>query len=193
MIVAKKSEIFRHTQLEVERWKVTHNEEGKLVETYDGLKIMEEKTGLTFLGAVISNDGKNNKNIKNKIDKSRGLKRQIQGLVKGLDTYTFECGMIYINSMLRDSLLYSAEAMYDIKEEEFNLLERREEENMKLLVETLKSAPLHMLYLELGQIPARYLVKGNMVMYLHYLLQQKTGSMLLIFLSAQQKEPKRGD
>ena len=39
--------------------------------------------------------------VNNKINKSRGLKRQIQGLVKGLDTYTFECGMIYINSMLR--------------------------------------------------------------------------------------------
>ena len=64
---------------------------------------------------------------------------------------------------------------------------------MKLLVENLKSVPLHLLYLELGQIPAIYLVKGNMAMYLHYLLQQKTGWMLLTFLSAQQKEPKRGD
>ena len=52
---------------------MTQNEEGKLIETYDGLKIMEEMTEFTYLGAVISNDGKNIKNIKNKINKSRDL------------------------------------------------------------------------------------------------------------------------
>ena len=145
---------------------------------------MEEKTELTYLGAVISND---RKNINNKNDQIKRPVKTNTRLGPSFATYTFVCGMSYINSML--SL---AEAIYDIKEAVFRLWERREEENMKLLVETQKSVPLHLLYLDLGHLPARYLVKGNIVIYMHYLLQQKTGSMLFTFLSAQQKEPKRG-
>ena len=51
----------------------------------------------------------------------------ITNLLKPLGKYTFECGFIFPNSLIRSSVLYGAEAMYNITEKELRELERIEE------------------------------------------------------------------
>ena len=55
--------------------------------------------------------------IKNKIHKQNramGIKRQLMSMVRNLGKYTMECGFIYLNSLLRGSILYATETMIDI-------------------------------------------------------------------------------
>ena len=114
-------------------------------------------------------------------------------MVKDLGKYTTECGFIYLNSLLRGSILYGAEAMINTKEEDFRKIEQIEEQQMRLLFQTNKSCPLHLLYLESGQAPARFEIKRMAINFYQYILQQKEDSLLNRMLSAQKENPVKND
>ena len=57
-------------------------------------------------------------------------------MIKNLGKYTFEGGMISINSLLRSSILFAAETMYNITEIEYRKIERIEMEMLRKLFKT---------------------------------------------------------
>ena len=59
----KQKQDFQKPNLDVDTWQVTHNIEGKIIETFEGKTNMQEVQEMLNLGAVISCDGKNSKNI----------------------------------------------------------------------------------------------------------------------------------
>ena len=73
------------------------------------------------------------------------------------------------------------------------VIEQVEEEQMRKLFSTDRSCPLHRMYLESGLVPARYLIMGNMVIFLQYILQEEEDSNLLQILKAQIKYPIKKD
>ena len=60
-------------------------------------------------------------------------------------------GHWHLNSLLRGSSLYTAEAMINMKKDDFRKLEQIEEDQMRLLFETDRSCPIHIMYLETGK------------------------------------------
>ena len=142
-----------------------------------------------YLGVAISCDGKNEKNIIHKQNKSYGTKKQIMNMVSDLGKYTIECGFIYLNSLLRGSILYGAEAMIDMKEHDYRKIEQIEEDQMRLLFDTTLNCSLHLLYLESGQVPARFHIKRMQLNMYHYILNQKEDSLLYKMLMAQISDP----
>ena len=101
-----------------------------------------------------------------KVNRAIGIRKTIQTLIKGLGKYTIKSGIIYFKSLMRGSILYATESMVNLKENEIKLLEQAEEATLRDLVKTEQSAPRHLLYLELGIIPARYVIKQRKVMHL---------------------------
>ena len=73
------------------------------------------------------------------------------------------------------------------------VIEQVEEEQMRKLFSTDRSCPLHRMYLESGLVPARYLIMGNTVIFLQYILQEEEDSNLLQILKAQIKYPIKKD
>ena len=53
--------------------------------------------------------------------------------------------------------------------------------------------PIHLMYLEGGEVPARYQIKNRKLNFLHYILQQDEKSLLYTMLEAQAKQPVKGD
>ena len=94
---------------------------------------------------------------------------------------------------MRGSILYAAEAMVNITEKEIRLIEKSEEATLRDLVKTECSAPRHLLYLELGIIPARYVIKQRKVMLLKHILGQDNNSLMRKVFNAQIKMPSKGD
>ena len=64
-----------------------------------------------------------------------------------------------MNVILRGSILYAAEAYYNLKENELRIIERIEEGYMRKLLKTTTGCPIVQLYLELAQIPARFQIR----------------------------------
>ena len=114
-------------------------------------------------------------------------------MVSDSGKYTIECGFIYLNSLLRGSILYGAEAMIDIKESDFRKIEQIEEDQMRLLFETTLNCSIHLLYLESGQVPARFQIKRMQLNMYQYILKQDEKSLLYSMLMAQISNPVKND
>ena len=82
-------------------WSETHDKKEHLIKTFEGKFRMERVTEQKYLGFVVSEDGSNMKNIEVKEKRAIGIKKCILFLIQGLGKYTFESGLIYLNSILR--------------------------------------------------------------------------------------------
>ena len=106
-----------------------------------------------------------------------------------LKKYYFECGVIFLNVMLRSSIFYACETYYNLKETEIRQLERIEECFLRKLFKTSKGCPISQLYLEAGHTPARYYIKKTRLLFLKCILQENPNSLISRFLSLQFKNP----
>ena len=185
MIIHKAKNINPVSELKVDIWKQTHDKKDDFHELYDGEHTLKETLQTKYLGCILSNDGTNNAGIKTKVNKSIGTRKVIKTLIKGLGKYTVERGIIYFKSLLRRSILYATESMLKLKESDVKLIERAEEATLRDLVKTEVSAQHHLLYVELGIIPVRFVIQQRKVMYLKHILVQDENSLLKIVFNAQ--------
>ena len=133
------------------------------------------------------------KNIEAKEKRVFGIIKTIQYLIASLGKYTIECGIIYLNSLLRSSILFAAETMYNINKDEYRHIERIEEDLLRKIFKTEQGCPIYLLYFKSGHIPARIAIKRMKIVFYRYILTQTEDSLFYTFLMAQKKEPKKGD
>ena len=133
MMIGKNSKNVLNSELSVDTWSIEHKENREtgnteLVETYTGPKEISNCTEQKYLGFVISSTGDNMANIKAIRNKSYGVIRKIFSKLNelNLQKYYFECGIIFLNVMLRSSILYASETYYNLKENQMRQLERIE-------------------------------------------------------------------
>ena len=112
----------------------------------EGKEIMEMKTQEKYLGDIISQDGRNNKNIEARIRKGAGIIEKIMTVLEGIPfgKFYFETAMILRNSLLISSILVNSEAWYNLTNTEIRLLETVD---VKLLQRTISSLPFFSLHL----------------------------------------------
>ena len=140
----------------MDSWKIDPLENGVMKEEFIGKVKMEEEESLLYLGYMLSKKNSNMPNIIHKKHKSIGTQKQIPKLIEPLGIYRFESALIYIDALLRSTILYGTETMSNMKENEWRELERIEESVLVKAFKTLRSCPCHLIYLEAGSVPARY-------------------------------------
>ena len=105
----------------------------------------------------------------------------------------FECGIIFLNILLRSSILYPSETYYNLTEPQIRQLERIEEGFLRKLFQTTTGCPISQLYLESGHTPARFAIKKGRLLFLKTILEEKEESTIHRFLMLQFKNPTKGD
>ena len=160
MHVGKYCESFKCKCLKVDSWEETNvkNEdtnEDSIEDCWKGEEKMEEVSEDKYLGDIISNDGRNLKNIKARINKGQGIVSRIMTLLEGIQfgRHYFEVAMILRDSLLVSNMLFNTEAWYNITLKELQLLETVDHMFLRRLLGAPKCTPKEMLYLELGCIP----------------------------------------
>ena len=123
MYVGKDKDIDLSGTLTVDKWSTKYTVdsltgEDKLQETYEGTVEMEEVKEWLYLGFIISNRGNNLANLKNVKIKAIITKRNIINRLEclNLQTYYYECGILFCKVMLRPSILYGCETYYNLTE-----------------------------------------------------------------------------
>ena len=177
----------------MDTWKLEHGEKEDIHEYYTGKENIKEEDSLTYLGHVISKSGGNMPNIIHKRKKAIGTEKLILRLIKNLGPYKYTGALIYIQSLIRTSILYSAETMYNLTETEMRALEQIEESVLQKVFQTKRSCPRHILYLESGIYPARNQIHRQMLNFLHYILQQPSDSLIYRIFETQKNHPTKGD
>ena len=131
MVVGKRVENIHIPNFEVDIWETSHDQEGYLKETFEGKQSMGNEKVLTYLGVELSADGKNTYTILKKRNRQIGKKKQILNILKPLGIFTFECAVILLNLLIRSSVLYGTEALYNITESEMRGIEQIEGDQMR--------------------------------------------------------------
>ena len=193
LTIAHKSVKSVATNLYIDHWSETHDDKNHLVEHFQGKIQMKNFSEQKHLGFILGEDGTNMKNIKVKQNRAIGIKKQIEYMIKGLGKYTLEGGMVFLNSLLRSSILFASETMYNIKEDEFRSIERIEEDLLRIFFKTTRGCPIFQLYFESGHIPARFVIKRMKILFFRYIITQKETSLMYRFIMAQKKNYVKGD
>ena len=151
---------------------------------------MEEKSEEKYLGVIISKDGKNMKNIKERVAKGVGIVKRILTILDSipLGKHYFEVAMILRDSLLISSILYNAEAWYNLTNIELTLIETVDLMFFRKLLKAPKGTPIEMFYLELGCLPLRQIIREKRLSFLHYILNEDTKSLIHKFFKAQLKK-----
>ena len=110
-------------------------------------------------------------------------------LIRPLKLYTFECGFIFLNSLVRSSVLFGTEEMYNITEKR----NERNWENGRSSDEEHFQSWNRYPSTHTFNVPPRYTIKRFKLNFFQYILHQKELSLLYRMLEAQQKQPSRGD
>ena len=200
MLIGKDLENTLYSDLTVDKWNVTYNDdpetgENELVETYEGQTPIQRTEEQKYLGFVLSSKGDNMVNINHMKKKSKGIIRRISNRLNSLNLqkYYFECALVFLKTMLRSSILYACETYYDLKEKEIRQLERIEEGFLRELLKTSKGCPIIQLYLEVGLIPARYEIIKIRLLFLKDILNQNQDSRIYRFLKIHFKSSVQGN
>ena len=160
-----------------------------------GEENMEEVDDEKYLGDIIFKDGKNIKNFKARVNKGTGIVNKIINMLDGIPfgQFYFEVALILRNSLLVSSMLCNSEAWYNITNSELNFLETVDLMLLRKILNSPKSTPKEMLYLELGCIPFRNLIQQRRLSFLYYILHEDPKSLVYRFFETQLNNKTKND
>ena len=142
---------------------------------------MKEKSQEKYLGDIVSSDGTNNNNIKNKVNIGIGKISSIMNILREVSLgrkFYFTIATILRESILLSSMLLNSEAWIGITQANIDELEQVDEILLRRILETPSTTPKPALYLELGCLPIRFVIMKRRLLYLHYLLNLNNDEML---------------
>ena len=156
---------------------------------------METVQGDTYLGDVVSGDGKNTKNVQKRISKGLGIISSIMNLLDKIcfGIFYFEMAILLRESMFLNGILTNCEIWHNVQKKEIEDLEELDRSLLHKILKVPFTTPNESLYLELGIIPIGSVIKARRIMYLYYLLNLEKTEMLYKFFIIQWGNPTRGD
>ena len=149
----------------------------------------------TYLGDIISSDGKNQKNIQNRIAKGTGIISQIMTMLERvtLGEHYFATAILLRESLFLSSVLTNADIWYSMKKEDVDKLEDLDTSLLRKIFGAPSTVTTEALYLELGIVNIGAMLKGRRAVYLQYLLKQNSETMLSKFFRTQWKYGSKHD
>ena len=145
----------------------------------------------TYLGDVISNDGKNKLNIEARVSKGLGLVSQIMDILKcvSFGAHFFEIAVTLRNSILINGMLTNSEVWYGLTTNDVTQLEEVDRLLLRQILSVASTCPVEALYLELGCVPLGFIIQSRRVNYLHHLVTRNEKEMLYQFFNTQWEFP----
>ena len=153
------------------------------------------KDHIFYLGDIISQDGSNTANIRDRVGKGTGQMNTIMTLLKSISfgTKYFEIAISLREAHLINGMLTSSEAWYGLKKKEIEELEDVDKNLLRNILDAPQGSCIESLYLELGLIPISILIKARRINYYHYLVNLEKDEMLFKFFEAQFNYPLKDD
>ena len=157
--------------------------------------IMESVKEDTYLGDLISSDGKNTKNIDKRISKGIGIITQILHLLESvsLGNHYMEIAMLFREAIFINGILTNSEIWYGFNTKEIQEFEELDRILLRKVLQVPLSTPKESFYLELGILPIGVIVKARRINYLHYLITRKETEMVHQFFITQWNNPCKDD
>ena len=167
----------------------------ELLDTESAQEILFEVTSEKYLGDIIMSNGSNILNIQERVKRGMGAVNQIRQLLDELflGDYHYEAANVFRASLLLSTLLSNSESWYNLTDKEISCLEKVDEELLRKIFFAKKTTPIHILYLESGNIPIKFILKSRRLNFLFYILHENNDALIRNVFDAQRKSPLKGD
>ena len=150
-------------------------------------KVADRVSEAVYLGDVLSQDGKNTRNIQNRVSKGMGIVTEIMDILNTVSfgSKYFEMAIILREAKLINGMLTNIEVLYGLQNKEISELEEVDKLLLRRILQVPNSACIESMYLELGLTPIRGVIKARRINYLHTLVKLKDEEMLFRFFESQ--------
>ena len=156
---------------------------------------MKRTSSEKYLGDIISNNGKIDENIEDRVNKGRGRINSIISLLEEIsfgENY-FEMALLFRNSMLINSLLSSSEVLYNVEKKHIDKLERCDKDLFARVLGVPSTCSSEAFYLETGVLPIKFILQGRRLMYYRDLLRKSESELVKKFFDTQKKFTSKND
>ena len=155
------------------------------------IKSKEEK----YLGDIITDDGNNNVNIKNRQSKGYGIVAEIASIVNEIPfgNHQFEVAIKLREAMLINGMLTNTEVTHGLTDKIIEDLERVDEFFIRQILKAHSKTPIESLYLETGVIPIKHVIKNRRLSYLKHILSRNDHELISKVYKAQKRKPAKHD
>ena len=152
-------------------------------------QIMPSVEKETYLGNILSHDGKIDNNVQERQNRGIGYANQIMSMLQEISfgCYFFNMAMLFRISILINGMLCSSESLYGIKKYHIEMLESSDKMLFKSIFQSPCTTPTVAYYLETGAIQVRYLLQGRRIMFLWSLLQKSEDELARKVYNAQKE------
>ena len=164
-------------------------------EVFTGQERMGVKSEQMYLGDLVSADGKHEKNILSRKNKSIGIINQIMDILNTayFGKYFFEVALVLRSSLLLSSILLNSEAWVNLTHANIRSLEQIDEQLLSRILDSEANTSNAMKYVELGLYPIRFELMKRKFLFLQYMLKQEKSSMMYQVLKATWENPIKND
>jgi hypothetical protein len=164
-------------------------------EVFTGQERMGVKSEQMYLGDLVSADGKHEKNILSRKNKSIGIINQIMDILNTayFGKYFFEVALVLRSSLLLSSILLNSEAWVNLTHANIRSLEQIDEQLLSRILDSEANTSNAMKYVELGLYPIRFELMKRIFLFLQYILKQEKSSMMYQVLKATWENPIKND
>ena len=187
------------TTLTIDSWEeeIYENEAGNksVKDTFKGREAMNEAHEKKYLGDIISRDGSNKKNIKDRTNKAQG---NVNKIVKGLferpyGKHFFNAAKLMREGILLSGLLNNSESWINVTKKDIEDLEKPDISLLRQIPSKSGNPSKCFLQLELGIIPVKFVIMQKRMNFLYYILNESMDSMLSQVYMAQKEDSRKGD
>ena len=155
---------------------------------------ISEKNQVTYLGTILASSGKFNEDIDSRYIKGISSANQILNMVNEHFIFNyFESALVFRNSILINSVLFSLEANNYINKRQIERLESCDKYLFSKLFLAGSCAPALGYYWETGAIPLQFILMGRRLMYFWEILHKSDKEIVKTVIDIQQKVTEKND
>ena len=149
----------------------------------------------TYLGNLLTTDGKLDQNIKERFNKGVGKTNEIISILREVSfgPHYFETAVLFRNSILMNSMLCSTEALLGLTQSHVEKLEQVDQIFFRRLCEVPRCTAIESFYIETSSIPVRFLLVSRRLLFYWTILQKDDDELVKKVFNAQKTFPVRND
>ena len=170
-------------------------EKDEQIDKYIGKEVMKNVEEKTYLGHIIQNDGKNVKNITDKINKAVGNVSKIISAIseRPYGHHTYKAALLMLQGLMLSGMLTNSETWINITEADITKLTMPDTMLQRKLFASSGNPSKVFMSLELGVIPVKNVIMAKRLNFLHYILNENKRSIIHQVYEVLKSDSRRGD
>ena len=162
---------------------------------YKGKDVIKKVQEKKFIGDIISRNGTNKANIKQRTNKTHGNVNKFVTTVNEIpyERHLFKAVNLMKESILLGGLLTNVEGLINIVKKDTDDLEKPDTILLKQILSTTGNICKVFMQLEMGVMPIKFVIMQKRMNFLNYTLNEKMDSMIRQVYNALKEDSRKGD